>query len=508
MLLWICLSRIAGHRHHNVHNVHDVGWAQTKHHNATSYKKVSIISASFGQSWCDRNVLENACYQHWPRERLELLVAETNVRQSPLFRRYAVEPIVDADGVASRTLGPYRRPRRVIPTAAFEGTVCGVAFRYFYFNATNFERRNKMRSVDSLARRPQIGAVRNFLVSKATGDVFVNQDNDDFYSSGFVRRVVRMGFDGMRPGVFVSVQETAIATVLANGSVSVALKKGATALARQILDANRARVPCRIGKKRFCNDATEYHVAIDRNVTERCEYSTKGMSEGQVLEKCIKDQRIPWVDLTMFDETDLLDVDFPVVVDDASRLRGGAYGLVKIKSGLSITSQVFLFRGDPKGHFQSIQSLDVRGWRAHLRGQADFYKRMHEMDRSGASLFNDEDDEALLPETISPLFAKLGSVPGFRRRPGKLIVAKEDADKASAAGLVIDDAHDADTCIDSCRSIADCHALEFRVQPAVRCRLFLSAHLPAGCQMAPWRIFHVETFEKEINGSMTTSHIC
>lgn len=495
MLLWIwggCLAA-KGHKHHTT------GWwgPQAKHHNATAYKKVSIIAASFGQSWCDRNVLENACYQHWPRDRLELLIAETNVRPSPLFRRYAVETIADPDGIASRTLGPYRRPRRVTPSAAFAGSVCGIALRYFYFNATNFERRAK--SVDALARRPQIGAVRNFLASKATGDVFVNQDNDDFYSSGFVRRVVRMGFDLMQPGVLVSVQETAIATVLANGSVSVAIKKGATALARQILEANRARVPCLKGK-RFCNDATEYHVAIDRNVTERCEYSTRGMSEGQLLEKCIMDKHIPWVDLTMFDDADLSDADFPVVVDDVRRLRGGPYGLVKIKSGLSITSQVFLFRGDPKGHFESIQSLDVRGWRTHLQGQAHFYERMHDFDRPGASLFNDVDSAALLPETLSPLFATLGNVPGFRRRPGKLIIAKDDAHK---------DAKNADQCIDLCRSDPDCHAVEFRIHPAVRCRHFLAAHLPgASCQMAPWRIFHVETLEKEINGSMTTSHIC
>lgn len=224
---------------------------------------------------CNRNVLLNACYSNWPHERLEVMLAETGLTPSATFLRYARTPMADAGGLGSSSLGPYKQPVHVFPAQAYEGSFCGgIRLRYFFFDGRNFEKgrgQSLQTSILVEAQRPMIGKLRNFLISKAVGEVAINMDNDDVYSPNYVRRIVRLGVEGRSVArgdlehnetqtvAVVSVQETALATVLPSGLVSIEMKADAHRIASNIWRRLKFGEPCRDkkGTPRDCTDWTE-----------------------------------------------------------------------------------------------------------------------------------------------------------------------------------------------------------------------------------------------------------
>ena len=136
------------------------------------------------------------------------------------------------------------------PRLASEGKLCGFPFRYFWFNASD-QLDEVLRSDPNLRRRhsPNLGAKRNFLSFKASGDILANFDNDDFYHPNYLRRVVRKGFradggdgsGGTAPVALVSVEPeggrrepdgtAAIAAPRADGRATRARAASATARA-------------------------------------------------------------------------------------------------------------------------------------------------------------------------------------------------------------------------------------------------------------------------------------
>lgn len=454
---------------------------------------VSIISASFGQFWCNRNVLLNACYSNWPRHRLELLLAETGLVPSPLFLKYATNELNNAEGLGSRASGNRKLPIKVDPALAYEGSFCGgIRFRYFFFDGRNFENRlhktSQRETAELDARRPMIGKLRNFLISKATGEIAINMDNDDFYSPNYVRRIVLIGVQGRLPGggaVFgvnhsravaaVSAQETALATVLSNGTVSIAVKRDARKRAAEIWRKLKRGMSCHQGTR--CTDNTEYHLTTTRIATDVCEYATNGMSEGRRLILCIDKLGLLWRDVTMM--PDDLRVAYPnsisvfaletVPPDVRAALsqREGPFALMKIVSGLSITAQTFSFRDNPNDHFSQLEALSLAGWRHHLDGQRAFYEMMHHITRPRHIPALDDDPD-FLARVHSPRHNDVeptGRFDSFRRRPGKIIL--------SDTKLSVPHAMTTMTCLAACKTTEQCTGAEFENGAGSECRLLL-----------------------------------
>jgi hypothetical protein len=100
---------------------------------------VSLIALSNGQYWCNRNSLQNACYQDYPHAKLELLLAETSVAPSPLYL-----------------------------AANLTGLWGCVTMRYWWFNS----------SEPSGPLNPPLGGLRDMLLDAGRGDVLIFMDND------------------------------------------------------------------------------------------------------------------------------------------------------------------------------------------------------------------------------------------------------------------------------------------------------------------------------------------
>ncbi len=321
---------------------------------------VSILTLANGQTWCNRNALLNACYQSYPRHALELLLLEESLAPSSAFLHRAprrLDPVA-ARGNSSHREGNYHWDTVLAPRLASEGALCGFPFRYFWFNASD-QLDEVLRSDPNLRRRhsPNLGAKRNFLSFKASGDILANFDNDDFYHPNYLRRVVRKGFradggdgsGGTAPVALVSVEPEAEAVVNPDGTVAIAAPR-ADEVAR------------RAAPGREC-DGAGHKVAWSRAAVAACEWTPRNMNEEEGFWECARARGLRERVVTMDD-----------AAADASD-DGNALLMVKFVSGVSVSQAGFLV------NIRDRAFLRRRDLRAQLQMQHAYYEQLHELAR-------------------------------------------------------------------------------------------------------------------------------
>jgi len=181
-------------------------------------------------------------------------------------------------------------------------------------------------------------------------------------------------------------------------------------------------------------------------------------------------------------------------------LHYGLLNLIKFKSGLSTTSQVFLFRGNNLSPlFSKLQDMDMCEWRDHLIAQAAAYHTIHNvlsnhLQHHNSTIINDQSNFFLHEHynSMCHLFPR-GKIQGYRRRPGKLLLFHDHLNNKSKTLFHLTPQQ----CLDQCSQSSLCTHADIRLN---QCTLFYFSPddtTRPRCQQAPWRIFHVESYEKE-----------
>mmetsp|Transcript_16848 Transcript_16848/g.49602 ORF Transcript_16848/g.49602 Transcript_16848/m.49602 type:complete len:383 (-) Transcript_16848:1174-2322(-) len=138
------------------------------------YPMVSILTMNNGQRYTDENALLNALYQKYPREKLELIVLESNGQgPDPSWVAWSAgRGGLDAWSAADeRLLNRASGPLRII---------------YRWYNSSFVCPDGRQQCPE----KPKLGVKRNIALEIATGDVLINMDNDDVYHPNYVAYVV------------------------------------------------------------------------------------------------------------------------------------------------------------------------------------------------------------------------------------------------------------------------------------------------------------------------------
>lgn len=141
-------------------------------HQPHPFPFVSILSLSNGQSWSNRNIILDVCYQTYPLDMIELIFLETSFKPSAPFESYLTSQDILNDGENPKTVSSNFTPLIVISNRL----QCGVKIRYIWHNRSQAKRR--------------LGALRNTLHTASRGDVIINMDNDDYYHPTYINVVV------------------------------------------------------------------------------------------------------------------------------------------------------------------------------------------------------------------------------------------------------------------------------------------------------------------------------
>jgi hypothetical protein len=113
------------------------------------------VTLSSGQTYLDRNVMQNVMYQSYPHDRLELLVIDTNAKGPSDTLMYWNRTMAD----------PAARKANDWPV-----------FRYFYYAPDG---------------KLATGGKRNFLNQEVNGDIVIHADNDDIAMANYVSAIVQ-----------------------------------------------------------------------------------------------------------------------------------------------------------------------------------------------------------------------------------------------------------------------------------------------------------------------------
>mmetsp|Transcript_15202 Transcript_15202/g.23008 ORF Transcript_15202/g.23008 Transcript_15202/m.23008 type:complete len:543 (+) Transcript_15202:42-1670(+) len=193
---------------------------------AERYVRVSILALSLGQFWCNRNLFMNACYQDFPKDRLELIFFDTMTEPNMKY------------------------------VAANSTEICGgMRFIYRWFNASSVDINDPNRSLP-------LGVKRNIQAKEvATGDIVVNMDNDDIYHPSYVKTVVKQ-----------LACNDSLYVVKVKPQLALELNVDGTKHIKGIYDA-----PIRA-----------HQFVAKRIIFEKCAYKTFQVAEEHSVEKCMR----------------------------------------------------------------------------------------------------------------------------------------------------------------------------------------------------------------------------
>ena len=90
----VSYQQIRMSRHIQVHSTAPQNKFSFSSSDPDSFPFASILSLTNGQMWADRNMVMNACYQNYPKHKLELIIGESNTLANPKLRHY-VEKLSD-----------------------------------------------------------------------------------------------------------------------------------------------------------------------------------------------------------------------------------------------------------------------------------------------------------------------------------------------------------------------------------------------------------------------------
>lgn len=138
------------------------------------YPTVSILTMSNGQRYTDRNVLFNVLYQRYPRNKLELIVLESNGQgPDPTWVAWAA----GSGGIDTWSSADERLLNRGAPPLT-------IVYRWYNSSLVCSGERQQC------PEKPKLGLKRNVGNAIASGDIIINMDNDDVYHPNYVAYVV------------------------------------------------------------------------------------------------------------------------------------------------------------------------------------------------------------------------------------------------------------------------------------------------------------------------------
>eukprot|EP00038_Savillea_parva_P003585 m.127805 g.127805 ORF g.127805 m.127805 type:complete len:439 (+) comp11217_c0_seq3:404-1720(+) len=306
--------------------------------NDASLPLVSIMTMSKGQYWCNRNSILNACYQRYPHARLELLVAETSLSPSAFY----------LGANATRSWG------------------C-IDTRVWWYNA----------SEPSGDLNPPLGKLRDMLMHDANGDILIFMDNDDFYHPNYVEGVVDAfaPFRIMTPAESSSMplprasntRRPSLDTTVGSPSPPPArMHRAAIVMMERHMDAvlnPDGTLFVRRGRKGLVWGS--HMTSFSRAIFDVCGpvlHVPRALNEEKnVHTKCVKEHDVPVVRVP--------------TLNDGVRAADNAMLLVKFKSGLSVTHQLW------KNDRAWLSRLTTRDWADVVAMQVAHYETFHELSR-------------------------------------------------------------------------------------------------------------------------------
>lgn len=288
---------------------------------------ITIMTFSNGQRWCNRNSILNACYQDYPLQNIELFVVESSITPSLEFTSLLEFKTTKED--------PDYRFGKIEPNGVNgeSRNICGgLHLRYFWFNSED---------EFGTKKNPKLGALRNMMTERSTGEIIINMDNDDFFHPRYVSTVVDASLvtsaEAKAPTLtaFIEVKPHAVMVLNPDGTRYITSLTGDPSWGAHI-------------------------ISMTKSITKKCEWLYGvAYDEERKLLSCIDTYKFPRKQIKMEGINNI----------------GNGLLMIKFKSGMSITHQRF-FKG--RTEFARMSHED---WEAQLDAQRWAYEELHELTR-------------------------------------------------------------------------------------------------------------------------------